>query len=172
MYSVFPSLPANARLVAWVPTEMIPSGSPFKLNRASRRRDPVPAGAGRPGCSMSDGLILKEWIMATRSFRNSLLLLSVLLCGRALFGQTSTPATIVTYAGNDAIFAGGGQLATAAQLVGPKYVAVDGQGNVYLSASGLSMVLKVGSNGIISVVAGDGLSRYSGDGGLAEIGRA
>ena len=105
--------------------------------------------------------------MTTRSCRNSLLLLSVPLCGQALFGQTSTPATIITYAGNDAIFAGGGQPATAAQLVGPKYVAVDGQGNVYLSASGLSMVLKVGSNGIISVVAGDGLSRYGSDGGLA-----
>jgi hypothetical protein len=63
--------------------------------------------------------------MTTRSFRNSLLLLSVLLCGQALFGQTTTPATIITYAGNDAIFAGDGQPATAAQLVNPNYMAFD-----------------------------------------------
>jgi sugar lactone lactonase YvrE len=52
--------------------------------------------------------------------------------------------------------------------VGPNYIAVDGQGNVYFSASGLAMVLKVAAaNGVISVVAGNGLSRYAGDGGFA-----
>ena len=82
-------------------------------------------------------------------------------------GVMLAQGTINTYAGSDALFAGAGQPATAAQLVGPNSVAVDGQGNVYFSASGLSMVLKVATNGVISIVAGNGLSRTAGDGGLA-----
>ena len=58
--------------------------------------------------------------------------------------------TIKTYAGNDALVAGSGQLATAAQFAGPKNIVVDGQGNVYFSASGRSMDLKVATNGCTS----------------------
>src|ERR1039457_3767034 len=105
--------------------------------------------------------------MTTRYLLKCLLLLSALFCQQALFGQTGSPGTISTYAGNDALFAGGGQLATSAQLVGPNNIAFDGKGNVYFSASGLSMVLKVAANGVISVVAGNGLSSGGGDGGLA-----
>ena len=105
--------------------------------------------------------------MTTRYLLKCLLLLSALFCRQALFGQTGSPGTINTYAGNDALFAGAGQPATAAQLVGPNNIAVDGKGNVYFSASGLSMVLKVAPNGIISIVAGNGLSRGGGDGGPA-----
>ena len=68
--------------------------------------------------------------MTTRYLEKSLLLVAVVLCGQALFGQTTTPATIITYAGNDAIFAGVGQPATAAQLVNPNYIAFDAQGNL------------------------------------------
>ena len=105
--------------------------------------------------------------MTTRYLFKCLLLLSALFCQQALFGQTGSPGTINTYAGNDALFAGGGQLATSAQLAGPNNIAFDGKGNVYFSASGLSMVLKVAANGVISVVAGNGLSSGGGDGGLA-----
>jgi hypothetical protein len=45
---------------------------------------------------------------------------------------------------------GSGQLATAAQFVGPKNIVVDGQRNVYFSASGRSMDLKVATNGCTS----------------------
>jgi uncharacterized protein (TIGR03437 family) len=105
--------------------------------------------------------------MTTRYLFTCLLLLSALSCQQALFGQTGSPGTINTYAGNDALFAGGGQPATTAQLVGPNNIAFDGKGNVYFSDSGLSMVLKVAANGVISVVAGNGLSSGGGDGGLA-----
>jgi uncharacterized protein (TIGR03437 family) len=91
------------------------------------------------------------------------LLTSALLFSSVLLAQ----GTINTYAGNDSLFAGGGQMATAAQLVGPNNIAFDGKGNVYFSASGLSMVLKVAANGVITVVAGNGLSSGGGDGGLA-----
>jgi len=108
-----------------------------------------------------------HYIMTTRSFRNSLLLLSVLLCGQALFGQTTTPATIITTPERCHIH-GGGQPAAAAHLVNPNNIAFDAQGNLYFSDSGLSMVLKVSAaTGVISVVAGNGLSSGGGDGGLA-----
>jgi sugar lactone lactonase YvrE len=83
-------------------------------------------------------------------------------------GLALAQGTIDTYAGNDALFAGSGQPAIAAQLVGPNNCVVDGQGNVYISAPGLSMVLKVAAaTGVITVFAGDGLNRFAGDGGLA-----
>ena len=80
----------------------------------------------------------------------------------ALFAQT-----ITTYAGGDNIFAQGGQPATAVQLGQPDGVAVDGQGNVYISSLGLAMVLKVSPGGVASVFAGNGLQGGGGDGGLA-----
>jgi uncharacterized protein (TIGR03437 family) len=83
-------------------------------------------------------------------------------------GLALAQGTINTYAGNDALFEGSGQPATAAQLVGPNNSVVDGQGNVYISAPGLAMVLKVtAATGIITVFAGDGLNRFAGDGGFA-----
>src|ERR1700730_11963741 len=87
---------------------------------------------------------------------------AVLFCG-TMFAQT----TITTYAGNDAIFAGNGQPAVTAQLAQSTGVAVDSRGNVFIAATGLQMILKVARDGIITVVAGDGLNRFAGDGGLA-----
>jgi uncharacterized protein (TIGR03437 family) len=101
---------------------------------------------------VSMNAILRRWLVA------ALVLPGVILA----------QGTINTYAGNDAIFAGSGRPATAAQLVNPNNIAVDAQGNVYFSDSGLSMVLKVSAaTGVISVVAGNGLSSGGGDGGLA-----
>jgi uncharacterized protein (TIGR03437 family) len=92
----------------------------------------------------------------------------ILVCAFVFCGAAFAQPTIKTYAGNDAIFAGSGQPAIAAQLVGPTKSVVDGQGNVYISAPGLSMVLKVtAATGVISVFAGNGLNRFAGDGGLA-----
>jgi uncharacterized protein (TIGR03437 family) len=92
----------------------------------------------------------------------------LLPCALVFAGVVLAQGTIDTYAGNDAIFADAGKAATAAHLVGPNNMAVDGQGNVYISASGLSMVLKVAANtGVISVFAGNGLTSGGGDGGLA-----
>jgi len=83
-------------------------------------------------------------------------------------GLALAQGTINTYAGNDALFEGSGQPAIAAQLVGPNNSVVDGQGNAYFSAGGLAMVLKISAaTGVISIFAGNGLSRFAGDGGLA-----
>lgn len=100
--------------------------------------------------------------MKTTSQILKILVCAFLFCGAA-FGQ----ATITTYAGNDAIFAGSGLAALNAQLAQPYGVAVDSHGNVFIAATGLQMILKVDAHGIITVVAGDGLNRFGGDGGLA-----
>jgi sugar lactone lactonase YvrE len=61
---------------------------------------------------------------------------------------------------------GDGGPAIAAQLNGPKAVAVDGRGNVYIGEA-IGRVRKVAPNGTISTVAGTGVNGFSGDGGPA-----
>ena len=89
------------------------------------------------------------------------------MVGILLGGGLGFAQVITTYAGNDALFTAVGQQATAVQFAQPAGVAVDQAGNVYIAAIGQAMILKVAPNGTISVAAGDGLARYSGDGGLA-----
>ncbi|MGA9788717.1 MAG: hypothetical protein WBQ40_19165, partial [Candidatus Sulfotelmatobacter sp.] len=49
----------------------------------------------------------------------------------------------------------------------PYQTAVDASGNVYVASAGLQRVFKISSAGIETVVAGTGISGYSGDGGPA-----
>jgi sugar lactone lactonase YvrE len=80
-----------------------------------------------------------------------------------------TPAGIIsTVAGmGSAGFSGDGGPATAAQLFEPQGVAVDAAGNLFISDWGHSRIRKVNPAGIISTVAGNGSSGFSGDGGPA-----
>ena len=57
--------------------------------------------------------------------------------------------------------------ATQAQLGNPSEVAVDAAGNVYIAEPQNHRVRKVDVNGVITTVAGNGTSGYSGDGGPA-----
>jgi sugar lactone lactonase YvrE len=86
--------------------------------------------------------------------------------------------TFTTVAGNDTAVApgpsGDGGPATRAALQGPFAVAVDQAGNLYISGgnlsgygSGAGHVRKVTGDGIITTIAGNGVSGYSGDGGPA-----
>lgn len=82
------------------------------------------------------------------------------------FNGTNLPPTIVTEAGNGTPgYSGDGGPATSARLSGPTAVVVDPAGNRYLACS--TAVRKVGTNGIISTVAGGGMSGLLGDGGAA-----
>ena len=75
--------------------------------------------------------------------------------------------TISTYAG-DGIgrFAGDGGPATGASLREPRGLALDAARNLYI-ADGNCRVRKVGLDGTITTVAGNGSCSFSGDGGLA-----
>jgi uncharacterized protein (TIGR03437 family) len=73
-------------------------------------------------------------------------------------------ATPVVFAGNgQAGYAGDGSPATLARLSGNVSVAADRAGNLYIADSNCR-VRKVGLNGIITTIAGNGNVRYSGEG--------
>ena len=75
---------------------------------------------------------------------------------------------ITTVAGNGAYgFSGDGGQATSAQLMAPYNVAVDASGNLYIADSHTSRIRKVGVDGVITTVAGNGVAGFSGDGGQA-----
>jgi len=76
---------------------------------------------------------------------------------------------ITTVAGTgDAGYSGDGGLATAAELSYVSGIAVDKAGNLYIADGRNHRIRKVdAASGIITTVAGTGVSGYSGDGGLA-----
>jgi len=77
------------------------------------------------------------------------------------------PAGIITrFAGSTYGFSGDGGPATSAQLNGPTDIALDGNGDVYVTDCNNKRIRKVNSLGIISTVAGGGTSGL-GDGGPA-----
>jgi len=76
--------------------------------------------------------------------------------------------TITTIAGNGtAGFAGDGGQATQANLNFPMAVAVDSSGNLYIGDSANRRIREISPNGIINTIAGNGISGFSGDGGLS-----
>jgi len=90
------------------------------------------------------------------------------------FNGTNLPNNIITtVAGNGygAPYSGGysgdGGAATNASLYYPYGVAFDVSGNILIADSWNSRIRKVDTNGIITTVAGNGGSGYSGDGGAA-----
>ena len=82
--------------------------------------------------------------------------------------KVATNGFITTVTGNGSPgFSGDNGLAAGAQLSNPLGVALDASGNLYIADSDNYRVRKVGTNGIITTVAGNGSPGYSGDGGSA-----
>ncbi len=82
--------------------------------------------------------------------------------------KVDTNNIITTIAGTGtAGYTGDGGAATAAQLRIPVGVAVDGAGNIYISDSRNQVIRKINTTGIISTIAGNNTTGYTGDGGPA-----
>ncbi|HTW66367.1 MAG TPA: hypothetical protein VME17_17210 [Bryobacteraceae bacterium] len=82
--------------------------------------------------------------------------------------KIDTGGTLTVVAGNGTIgYSGDGGPATSAALDFPAGLAVDASGNLYIVDTFNELIRKVTSDGIISTVAGNGATGFSGDGGLA-----
>jgi len=83
--------------------------------------------------------------------------------------KVDTAGIITTIAGHDGSsgYSGDGGLAREAVLDSPQGVSVDSLGNLYIADTNNHCIRKVDSAGIITTIAGNGSSGYSGDGGLA-----
>jgi uncharacterized protein (TIGR03437 family) len=87
---------------------------------------------------------------------------------RAQIRMVNASGIITTVAGNGtAGFSGDGGPATRAALNQPYGIAVDSNGNLYVADLGNNRVRRVDASGIITTVAGNGVSGTSGDGGPA-----
>src|ERR1051326_3224915 len=75
--------------------------------------------------------------------------------------------TLSIVAGTTRGYSGDGGSELSAQLDSPSAVAVDGAGNVFVSDSQNHRIRKIGVDGIITTVAGNGTAGSSGDGGAA-----
>ncbi|HVA97818.1 MAG TPA: T9SS type A sorting domain-containing protein [Bacteroidia bacterium] len=104
----------------------------------------------------------KQTKIATRILRFSIVIAFIFIC------QISEAQIINTIAG-DSIqgFSGDGGQATAAELGKPLGVAVDAFGNIYFTDTQNHRIRKVNSSGVISTIAGNGMTGYSGDYGPA-----
>jgi uncharacterized protein (TIGR03437 family) len=75
--------------------------------------------------------------------------------------------TTVAGGGNPGSGLGDGGPATGALLVQPSGVAVDASGNLFIADTGDNRIRRVSTGDVITTVAGDGNSAFSGDGGPA-----
>jgi sugar lactone lactonase YvrE len=84
--------------------------------------------------------------------------------------KVDTNGVITTYAGtlHTSGYTGDGGLATSAKLGGPSYIAIDHAGNLFISDLINNVIRRVdATTHIITTVAGNGTSGFSGDGGQA-----
>jgi hypothetical protein len=82
--------------------------------------------------------------------------------------RVGTNGIITTVAGtNTAGYSGDGGAAVNAQLSSPGGVALDASGNLFISDYHNNRARRVGTNGVITTVAGNGSAGFSGDGGPA-----
>jgi len=91
---------------------------------------------------------------------------------RVYKSQYGSPLVVIAGTGTAGVDGDGGPAAQAG-IHYPRGLALDPEGNLYISDSGNHRIRKVSATGIISTVAGTGVAGYSGDGGpghLAQIG--
>jgi sugar lactone lactonase YvrE len=92
---------------------------------------------------------------------------SKIVLGLCLWCAGAPAQIITTVAGTDFVFPSTPLPAVNAPLGNIQGVAVDAQGNVYAADSGNNLVVRISPNGALTVVAGNGIGGFSGDGGPA-----
>ena len=96
------------------------------------------------------------------------LILRALWVVTLLAAQAAAQNVVTTITGTDPTFNGSGQIASSVPIGYVNGVATDSAGNVYFTDPLEHLVLKVsGTDGKLSVIAGNGIAGYSGDGGPA-----
>ena len=79
-----------------------------------------------------------------------------------------SPAGIITTVGGTTFgYSGDGGPATAAQFNYIMGVCIDGAGNIYVGDENNNRIRKINTAGIVTTIAGTGISGFSGDGGMA-----
>jgi len=87
--------------------------------------------------------------------------------GGGALSQIINKNVITTVAGRTRGFSGDGGPATSAQLYYPFGITVAPDGSLYIADTDNDRIRRVGSDGIITTVAGNGIRGFSGDGGPA-----
>jgi len=88
--------------------------------------------------------------------------------GNSVIRKIDTSGNISTFAGNYFTgYTGDGGPATSAELTSPVGIAFDAAGNLYIADPQIAVIRKVGTDGKITTVAGNGTQGFSGDGGPA-----
>lgn len=94
---------------------------------------------------------------------------NLLIAYSHVIGKVNSSGILTVFAGTGATgFSGDGSLAPTAQLNNPWGMAKDAAGNIYFADRSNNRVRKINTSGIISTVAGGGISGL-GDGGLAIV---
>jgi uncharacterized protein (TIGR03437 family) len=96
------------------------------------------------------------------------LILQVLsICGTCWSAELTQDSIITTYAGAAHTFSGDGQPALTAHLSGFQQVQTDQNGNIIFADTGNDVVSRLNSDGTLTVLAGNGIAGFSGEGGPA-----
>lgn len=93
---------------------------------------------------------------------------NIIIGSEAIIWKLDTTGYLSVVAGNG-IFgdAGDGGMATDANIMTVPGLAVDRIGNIYFTDNNAHKIRKIDTSGIITTIAGDGTSAFSGDGGAA-----
>ncbi|MEI7024721.1 NHL domain-containing protein [Paenibacillus sp. y28] len=130
------------------------------------------AGTGTSGSSGDGGLATAAklsyfWHLAVDSKGNMYLVES----GR-IRKIDALSGIITTVAGNGSDgYSGDGGSAISAQIYGPRGVAIDSSGNIFIGDAYNHRIRKIDLDGIITTVAGNGIAGYSSDGVSANVSR-